>query len=130
MTFCLDTDQAIEYLKGNTAVTSKIESSEEEICITPITVLELFYGAYRSAQVSRRVGEVRLFVNAFEVLPFNQLVYEQFGLLKAELAERGELLDNFDLVIASFCRAHNHILVTSNKKHFERIKGLKIENWR
>jgi predicted nucleic acid-binding protein len=56
-------------------------------------------------------------------------VAETFGMLKADLEKIGIRLDDFDLAIAACALANNLILVTNNTKHFERIEGLKQENW-
>ncbi len=50
-------------------------------------------------------------------------------MLKSKLEKAGKPLDDFDLILASTALTHNLILVTNNEKHFQRIKGLKIENW-
>lgn len=127
--YCLDTDTVIEYLRNNPIVSHKVDSLSNQICITPITALELSYGAYRSSQVERRVKEVKELLGKFKVLEMTLPVYEEFGRLKAMLTEKGEVLDNFDLTIASLCKVNNCILVTNNLKHFSRIMGLKLESW-
>lgn len=128
MYYCLDTDILIEYLRANPLVVKHLESLTG-ICITPITILELFYGVYRSSQVEKREKQVKELLASVEVLSFSVSVYEQFGKLKAGLTEKGNLVDNFDLVIASFCMANECVLVTNNTKHFSKIDGLKLENW-
>ncbi|WP_417914121.1 hypothetical protein [Candidatus Electronema sp. JM] len=50
-------------------------------------------------------------------------------MLKAQLEATGQPVDDFDLVIASTALAHNLILVTNNIRHFQKIEGLKLENW-
>ncbi len=127
--YCLDTDTAIEYLRNNLIISNKVNSLSTQICITPITVLELFYGAYRSSQVDRRVKEVKDLLEMFKVLEITTPICEEFGRLKAMLMEKGEILDSFDLTIASFCKVNDCVLVTNNVKHFSRITGLKIESW-
>ena len=42
----------------------------------------------------------------------------------------GVPLDDFDLLIASICIEQDAVLVTDNTKHFERIQGLHMENWK
>src|SRR3989338_496374 len=130
MTFCLDTDIIIDYLKDSALVVKRVHSQLGKISTTPITASELYYGAYRSNQIERRRKEVEELLLLFEVLPFTPAVYELFGKIKAELKEKGEPLDNFDLLIASFCIAHHQTLVTNNLKHFSRIQGLHVENWK
>ena len=50
----------------------------------------------------------------------------QFGQIKAELEKAGQRLEDFDLLIASTAMVNNFTLVTENKKHFRRIKKLKL----
>lgn len=38
-------------------------------------------------------------------------------------------LPDFDLLIASVALAENRVLVTNNIRHYERITGLRLENW-
>ena len=49
--------------------------------------------------------------------------------LKSDLEQKGLLIDNFDLIIASICLTNNLILVTNNTKHFQNIPNLKLEDW-
>lgn len=39
------------------------------------------------------------------------------------------MIDEFDLLIAATALAGDYVLVTDNVKHFQRIEGLRIENW-
>jgi len=52
-----------------------------------------------------------------------------FGKIKARLKKEGKLVNDADLLIASIVIANNGVLVTNNTAHFERILGLKLENW-
>jgi len=59
----------------------------------------------------------------------DEAISEIFGQLKAELEVAGTIIDDADLFIAACAKVHGLILVTSNVKHFKRVKGLKLENW-
>ena len=48
---------------------------------------------------------------------------------KARLKKKGQLIDDFDLLIGSSAIANEMVLVTRNVKHFNRISGINIENW-
>lgn len=50
----------------------------------------------------------------------------KFAEIRKELRKTGNLIDNFDLLIAATCLANDLTLITNNLKHFERIGGLKI----
>jgi len=53
-----------------------------------------------------------------------------FGEIKSNLERKGNILEDMDILIAATALSHNFILVTNNVKHFEKIKDLRIENWK
>ncbi len=91
--------------------------------------MELFYGAYKAKQVAANLAKAKTLENELPVLVVGQQVAEVFGMLKADLENKGTPLDDFDLVLASSALAHNSALVTNNLKYFKRIDGLKLANW-
>jgi len=106
---------------------SKFEQDPLRICA--ITLLELYYGAYKSEKSISNLVKVRRIEKAFDILPVDDAIAETFGMIKSTLESVGTPLDDFDLIIASCALAHNLTLVTNNEKHFHRIEGLKLENW-
>ena len=128
--YLLDTDTIIYNLKGNDAVKRNLQnhfSDPMKLCV--ITLMELYFGAYKSERVPANLARVRTLENSLEVIPVEQETSETFGMLKASLEKLGTPLDDFDLIIASCALAHNLTLVTNNEKHFKRIQGLKVVNW-
>ena len=128
--FLLDTDTIIYNLKGNEAIRRNLQDHFEDpmkICV--ITIMELYYGAYKSRKITGNLSKVRTIENAFEIISVNSECAEIFGMLKASLEKSGMLLDDFDLIIASCAMTNNLTLVTNNTKHFSRIDGLKLTNW-
>ena len=53
----------------------------------------------------------------------------QYGNIKAILRKTGQLISDNDLHIAAHARSRGLILVTNNKKEFERVPALQLENW-
>ena len=128
--FLLDTDTLIYNLKGYDAVKKNLQQHlDDPMMISVITLMELYYGAYKSEKVTGNLAKVRTIENSFEIIPAGKGSAENFGLLKASLEKSGKPLDDFDLIIASCALAHNLIIVTNNIKHFKRIDGLKLTNW-
>jgi tRNA(fMet)-specific endonuclease VapC len=128
--FLLDTDTLVYSLKGNKAVVRNLELHRHDILkISVISLMELFYGAYKSERVAANLAKVRRVADAFEVLALDFATAETFGMIKANLESQGTPLDDFDLVIAAGALAFNLTLVTNNEKHFLRLEGLKLENW-
>ena len=128
--FLLDTDTIIYNLKGSEAIKKNLlHHMDATLKISVITLMELYYGAYKSEKLSSNLAKIRTIENTFEIIPNGKESAENFGMLKSSLEKAGARLDDFDLTIASCALAHNLTLVTNNLKHFSRIEGLKIANW-
>lgn len=96
--------------------------------ISEITLAELMYGAYKSARPEHHMEMVRDFRSAINVLPISTAL-DLFVQEKVRLEKIGLPIDNFDLLIGATALAHNMTLVTNNTRHFERLSGIKLENW-
>jgi len=46
------------------------------------------------------------------------------------LKQKGELIGDADILIAAYCLVNDYILVTENIKHFKRVEGLNLINWK
>ncbi len=128
--YLLDTDTIIYNLKGDGNVMQNVlRHINDPIKISVPTLMELYYGAYKSQKKTSNLSKVKTLAQSMEVLPVGLEIAEIFGLLKSDLESDCTRLDDFDLIIAAIALAHNLILVTNNEKHFGRIDGLKLENW-
>jgi tRNA(fMet)-specific endonuclease VapC len=126
----LDTDTVIYCMKEMPAVVRRLETTRPvDRYLSLITLGELFFGVFRSAQVERNLQRYRRFFARVKLLPFTPAVAERFGSIKAELARRGEMVADHDLWIAAHALVHAATLVTNNDRDFGRIAGLRIENW-
>jgi len=67
------------------------------------------------------------FLTEVSIIEFNIEVCKRYGELYNILRSKGKMPEVPDMMIAALCLKHNVILITSNKKHFENIPGLKIE---
>jgi predicted nucleic acid-binding protein len=128
--YLLDTDTIIYILKGNPVVENNLQRHyHDPIKISVITLMELYYGAYKSQKVTSNLAKIKTLQNSLEIIPLGQEVAEIFGIQKANLEKRGTSLDDFDLILGCSALAHNLTLVTNNSKHFKKIEGLKLTNW-
>ncbi len=128
--FILDTDTCIYWLKGNENIEKKIiESGLSNVSITIITECELFYGAFKSAKREKNLAVVAELKKKIGTLQTGEGISYLYGKLKADLELKGQTLDDAALLIACIALASHATLVTNNTGHFERIRGLKIENW-
>ncbi|MFO7970449.1 MAG: type II toxin-antitoxin system VapC family toxin [Desulfobacterales bacterium] len=128
--YLLDTDTIIFSLKGNTSVKKNLLFHiNDPIKTSVITLMELYYGAYKSQKVTGNLAKIKTLEQSIEIITPGLESAEVFGMLKSQLEKTGSRLDDFDLIIAACALAHNLTLVTNNEKHFQRIEGLKLANW-
>ena len=128
--YLLDTDIVIYSLKGHSAVKNNLESNlHAALKISIVTLMELYYGAYKSQKVASNIGKIKRIEDAVEIIALGRESAEIFAMLKADLEKAGTPFDDFDLILAACALAHDLVLVTNNVKHFQRIQGLKFENW-
>lgn len=128
--YLLDTDTAIEILRGRREVVKRLaESPREDIRLSAITVAELFFGAYRSTHASRALELCRAFCAAFEILPLTREAAELCAKIRADLETGGQRIGPHDVLIAGIALADNRVLVTHNSREFGRVRELQIDDW-
>jgi tRNA(fMet)-specific endonuclease VapC len=99
------------------------------VAVSSITVAELHYGLERSSNPAKEREGVENLLAAVVILPFDGKAAEGYGLLRRYLERRGEIIGQFDLLIASHAVAQNATLVTNNTREFSRVPTLQLEDW-
>jgi tRNA(fMet)-specific endonuclease VapC len=129
--YLLDTNICIYAINGrNPKVIDALKRlTIGEIALSSVTLAELEYGASKSAHRDRNRLMLVGFASPFRVLPFDGKDAEVFGILRAHLERAGTPIGPYDLQIAAQAICRGCVLVTNNIREFERIPGLKIENW-
>lgn len=127
--YLLDTNICIYFLKGQFNLHQKIEKAGVENCfVSEITIAELKYGVANSKQIAKNSEVLEKFQNKFAILPiFTSL--DIYAKEKARLRKKGKMLDDFDLLIGATAITNNLILATRNVNDFDRLEGIKIDDW-
>lgn len=125
----LDTDVCIEILRGNHRVVERRATIIDEVATTWITACELSYGAEKSRYRDANAPLVPSFLATLPVLGLNLAAAEHFGRNKSRLEVAGLRVADADLLIAGITMAHGATLVTGNRRHYDRIAGLPVEDW-
>ncbi len=128
---CLETDFLIALIRKDKYALKKLRNllaEGERITTTPINASELFKGAYLSERVDDNLKAVSGILDRLKLLDFTFRAAKHYGEIYSELKEKGELIGDMDILVASITLASNEKLITMNIKHFNRIKGLEIEN--
>lgn len=125
----LDTDVCIEILRGNQVVIRRRRELLEPVVTTWVTAAELFYGASRSKAPEENRRLASRFLTTLEVFGLDPAAAERFGDLEARLEAEGRRLADFDLLIAAMALSYGAVLVTGNRRHYDRVSGLEVEDW-
>jgi tRNA(fMet)-specific endonuclease VapC len=99
------------------------------VAVSSITVAELQYGIARSGNPNRERAGVQNLLGAVSILAFDSKAAEGYGLLRRYLERRGEIIGQFDLLIAAHAVAQNATLVTNNTREFSRVPTLDLVDW-
>lgn len=125
--YLLDTNVIIALLKGNPAVTRAVRPHRpSELATSSIVLHELYFSAYKGD--SRRAFN-DLTTLSLEVLSFSDEDAIRAGEIRAYLQVRGTPIGPYDVLIAGQALARDLTLVTRNTSEFERVEGLRVENW-
>ncbi len=127
----LDTNTCIYFLnRASERIVERFKQlSPSQIRLPSITVAELYYGAEKSKFKSRNREKAKRFVSTFEIVSFDEKACSAYAKVRYSLERSGTPVGPMDLLIASIGLAYNFTVVTNNVKEFQRVKGLKIENW-
>ncbi|ONG50048.1 VapC toxin family PIN domain ribonuclease [Pseudoroseomonas deserti] len=128
--FMLDTNLCIRVLRDRPpGLRPRFNAEAEALCISAITLKELFHGAARSARASENRREVERFAERLAVLPFDAAAAAHAGEIRAELEGQGSVIGPYDLLIAGHARSRGLMVITGDLGEFRRVAGLRSEDW-
>lgn len=130
MKYLLDTNICVHFLRGKFDMDKKFNSVGLENCyISEITVLELRFGAENSLNKEKSHLALDIFLKKIVIIP----IYGSIKRYSEEKVRLNKIVkpqnDDFDLLIGVTAIENKLILATENIKDFERLEGIKIENW-
>ncbi|QOT80356.1 type II toxin-antitoxin system VapC family toxin [Cupriavidus basilensis] len=128
MKFLLDSNAVIALLRGHAGFLNRLRQHQpQDFGIPAIVAHELFYGAFKSQRATENLARVEGL--QFEVLDFDREDARHAGELRAALATAGTPIGPYDVLIAGQARARALTLVTHNTREFQRVPGLRVEDW-
>ena len=128
--YMLDTNIVIYTLKNRPAkVRKSFEKHDGQMCLSSVSWGELIYGAEKSARVEQNLAVLETFAARLKIAVFDTLSAIHFGQVRAELSQKGKTIGPYDMMIAGHARALGLVLITNNVRDFERVPGLRVENW-
>ncbi len=103
--------------------------SRENIGISAISVAELEFGIAASKKQNDNAKRLERFLLDFEVIDFNRASAAAYGPIRSTLQAQGTPIGPMDFLIAAHALAIKATLVTNNTSEFQRVPGLRLEDW-
>lgn len=129
--YMLDTDTSSYIIRDKPASVrerfAKIDS--QQICISVITYAELLYGVKRSSSSKVNRPIVENYVRHLVIQSWDEMAADHYSTIRTFLESSGQPIGGMDTQIAAHALSLDAVLVTNNTRHFERVPGLKLENW-
>ena len=130
MTYLLDTNICIYIINEQPAQVLQrvIQAGRESLAISTVTVAELAFGVAKSTRADSR-AKLENFLSKFPILDWDQDAAWIYGNVRQALEAKGQRIGERDLLLACQALALDATMVTNNTREFERVEGLKLENW-
>ena len=128
--YLLDTNTLIYFFKQQGQVAAHLKTiAASQIAIPSVVLFELEYGVLRSTRPELQRKGIDAALKVYDVVSLDDKVARSAAWIKYTLEAAGAPIGHFDLLIAGTALAHDITLVTRNTREFERVPGLRVENW-
>nr|WP_315209606.1 type II toxin-antitoxin system VapC family toxin [uncultured Albidiferax sp.] len=128
--FLLDTNTLIYLFKQQGQVAAHLQSHPaREVFIPSVVLFELEYGVVRSTRPALQRAGIDLALKAYGVVGMDYASAKAAAGVKHTLEVAGTPIGPCDQLIAGIALANDMVLVTRNTREFERVPGLRVENW-
>jgi tRNA(fMet)-specific endonuclease VapC len=120
----LDTNIVIELFRGNQSVIDFLDK-QEKIYLSTAVLGELYLGAYRSSNLSKKLQEIKNFLESCIVLYTDATTSDKYAIIKTSLLNRGKPIPENDIWIAATAMHYDMPLYTFDS-HFTDVEGIKL----
>ena len=119
-----DTDVLIDYLGGHDPGADRValELERGDLATTVVNRFELLSGVRNE----RQERAVRQLLGALTTLPLDTQASDEAAAIRRALERNGTPIGMGDSLIAGIVRARRGVLLTRNRRHFDRVEGLKL----
>lgn len=134
MKYLLDTNVMIHLFKAHEPLNSNIQKHDpDQLAVSGFTEAEILYGVENSAPESREQNRMArsIAMSAFARIYHDESISEAYGKIKTYLVKNKIYTpsNEIDIFISATAIAKDLTLVTNNVKDFNKIPGLKIQDW-
>ena len=129
--YMLDTKACIGVINSNPPSLRErlMQFPPNEVAISQIVLYELEFGVCNSKHQQKNRANLTHFLKYVQVLDWSDGQSIEAAQVRCELARKGQPIGHYDTLIAAHARSLNILLVTHNTREFERVDGLRLEDW-
>ena len=130
--YMLDTNAIIMAVRHpDWPISAKIkEHLGRDLSISAVTYGELEYGIQKSQDPEKNRIAITQILLGINILDFDSKAAQHFGDIFADLESRKMRIGDRDMMIAGHARSLDYTLITNNVREFQRVSGLKYEDWK
>ncbi len=127
-----DTCFIIDLMKNNKEAVEKLEELNkhfEPVLLSSLTVFELISGLTRCKKPEKERGKIKNILEGQTIISLDKKTAEKAGEIDGQLIKEGKTIGPIDSMIAASAIIRKTKVITRNKKDFENIEGLVIEEY-
>lgn len=128
----LDTNvlmHVVNQYPGFRNILKKLDREPDDIVLSSVIAHELHYKIEKQRIGKARLDDLATLMKAYKVIPFNNKAAEVAAKVRVHLEGCGKSISYWDTLNAGHTKALELICVTDNVKEYDRVPGLKVENW-
>lgn len=125
--YLLDTDWIIQALNNRQPAARTLQQLEgSPIFVSYVSAGEVYERAFETDDPQAHLITFRQFLSSYRLLTIDDPIMERFAKLRSFLRRHGLLIPDFDILIGATALHHDLTLLTFNRRHFERMRGLRL----
>jgi tRNA(fMet)-specific endonuclease VapC len=125
--YLVETDWAVYYLRGREPYVSKLKAFRQDgLSVSVVSLAELYEGVFREPKQQDKERTLNNFLTGVDVIDVTQDVARTFGNLRAQLRSQGITVSDLDLLIGSTAIYYGLVVLTNNRRHFEKIPQIQL----
>lgn len=129
--YLLDTNIVSYWMRGDSKLLDRLKShSPSDLALSAVTLAEILYGIEKSPhKKTERRRQLDQIASELVIYPFDETAALEYAVIRAQLEKNGIGISERDTQIAAIAMANGLIVVTHNVREFNRVLGLKTEDW-
>lgn len=127
MTYLIDSDWIIDALADRAEARETLDRlAPAGLAVSVVSLGEIYEGAFTSSNPSSTLSSFRDFLSPYPVIGLDDPIMEDFAQTRARLRALGQVIPDFDLLIAATALHRDFDLLSRNLKHFRRVPELRV----